>query len=109
MDNDSNVKLNFTLSDLASYIVCPEAWRLRRVEDRNDLERVVNPAAASFRQTWADEQNLSSILKKYAQIIFFLLVLIMLVVVYLDTIRVTTRNGVTPSEKNGTHSSSIEN
>ncbi len=64
-------------ADLANYVVCPEAWRLKYVgagERQENDERVA--ASQEIRAEWARNQALSGVLGRYSRVAFFLLILL---------------------------------
>ena len=64
-----------TAAEVANYVVCPEAWRLkntlRGAAERQETER--NEQSREIRKAWVDQQDLSSKLRRYAKIAYLLL------------------------------------
>ncbi len=64
-----------TAAEVANYVVCPEAWRLKLTlkgaAERQETERTEQSREA--RKAWVEQQDLSSKLRKYAKIAYLLL------------------------------------
>jgi CRISPR/Cas system-associated exonuclease Cas4 (RecB family) len=73
-----------TAAELANYVVCPEAWRLKYLGlgERRGNERTTE--SREIRAEWARKQDLSSRLSAYAKIAYILLVLLAVVVFVLE-------------------------
>lgn len=73
--------------DLADYVVCPEAWRLKRFTSGSRLENARQVESQEIRAEWARKQDLSSLLKGCARIVYALLVLLTLIAFILESNR----------------------
>ena len=62
-------------AEVANYVVCPEAWRLkttlRGASERTDTPR--SEQSREARKAWVEQQDLSSKLRRYAKIAYLLL------------------------------------
>lgn len=71
--------------EVANYVVCPEAWRLKYVSKENKPARPsVQHEAPGIRKDWVKEQELSRTLRGYAKIVYLLIVLVVIVVFLMD-------------------------
>lgn len=62
-----------TANELASYVVCPEAWRLKLTEESTPKGFQAKLEAGKSRRKWAEEQELSHTLRYYAKVVYALL------------------------------------
>lgn len=84
MDNEKIISSN----DLAAYVVCPEAWRLKLTNKKYDHKPSPQQSVAKeIRKEWQEEQELSSSLSLYARITYFLLTAIVALVFILEHYR----------------------
>ncbi|MCC6932327.1 MAG: Dna2/Cas4 domain-containing protein [Deltaproteobacteria bacterium] len=75
---------SFSSSDLATYIVCPEAWRLKKICNTPTFQTTQAREVKVLRKQWFRDQETSSQLRFYAKIILGLLALIVVIVFFLD-------------------------
>ena len=77
-------KVIISAPEVANYVVCPEAWRLklvhktRKASDDKDLE------IKRQRSSWLSAQSFSAELRQYAIIAYFLLCLVVVAVFVSD-------------------------
>ena len=76
--------------EVANYVVCPEAWRLKTTKKVAKQKSKRTEESLEIRKQWAEEQSLSVTLRRYAKIAYMLLVLLVLVVFLIDHQRVNT-------------------
>ena len=76
-----------TASDLANYVVCPEAWRLKwsGAGERQENERTAE--SQEKRAEWVQKQDLSSALRKYSRVTYVMLFLLAILVFVLEVHR----------------------
>jgi len=76
-----------TASDLANYVVCPEAWRLKwsGAGERQENERTAE--SQEKRAEWVQKQDLSSALRKYSRVTYVMLFLLAILVFVLEVYR----------------------
>jgi hypothetical protein len=97
MDNSSEKKV-ISAEELANYVVCPEAWRLKYLERGRKQQAQRKEDGRASRQEWFETQDLSAKLRSYAKIAYLLLVLLVIVVFLLEHKRTS------PSQKKRTSS-----
>jgi hypothetical protein len=68
-------------TEVANYVVCPEAWRLKLHERKVFVK---STEGEKIRHDWVAQQDTGYQLKKYAKIAYALLVLLVIVVFLLD-------------------------
>lgn len=73
-----------TASEVANYVVCPEAWRLKRFQDGRKRTTDRSVEGQKRRQDWVEKQDLSEKLRAYTKVAYALLVLIVILVFILD-------------------------
>ena len=87
MQDQSQSRRTFSASEIGNYVVCPEAWRLKYVV-RGSFKKVDETHEGfQLRQTWAQSADLAAQLKRYARVVFMLLVILVLVVFIIDQYR----------------------
>ena len=69
---------------LSTYVVCPEAWRLKYIEKRTEKRNERGQEGAEVKRKWVEKQDLSQQLKTYAKVAYLLLVLITIIAFLLD-------------------------
>ena len=74
----------FTAEEVANYVVCPEAWRLKYVELASKRRSSTSSDGTKVRREWVEQQDLSSQLRKYAKIVYMLLVCLVIIVFLLE-------------------------
>jgi len=84
---ESKFKETFSALDLADYVVCPEAWRLKRFTAGNRKENIRQHESQEIRADWARKQDLSAVLKGCARIAYALLVLLTVIAFILESNR----------------------
>ncbi len=74
-------------SDLANYVVCPEAWWLKwsGAGERQENERTLE--SQEQRAEWVQKQDLSSSLRQYSRVTYVLLFLLAILVFVLEVFR----------------------
>lgn len=83
--DESSRKITFSAQEIATYVVCPEAWRLKRLDEgktREETERSIR--SRTLRKEWVERQELSSTLKRYARVAFLLLLSLAVLVFFLE-------------------------
>ena len=70
--------------EVANYVVCPEAWRLKYIEQSSTRRSSSGSDGTKLRKEWAERQDLSSQLRKYAKIVYMLLVCLVIIVFLLE-------------------------
>jgi hypothetical protein len=83
MENLSEKKV-ISAEELANYVVCPEAWRLKYLEKGRKQQAQRKEYGRASRQEWFETQDLSAKLRSYAKVAYFLLVLLVIVVFLLE-------------------------
>lgn len=81
--------LVLTPSDVANYVVCPEAWRIKAVEHAgSSSDRLLpprgTPETRKVRRDWIAQQDLRTQIRSYAKIVYLLLCLVVIVVFLLE-------------------------
>ena len=79
-----------TAEQLSTYVVCPEAWRLKYLEKKLEnkteaLNAKLNTKEAEVKKEWFQNQEQSFYLRKYAKLVYLLLVTLTIVVFFLDS------------------------
>ncbi len=89
--------MRISAEQLSTYVVCPEAWRLKYLENKTEK---IDEEGAEVKKQWLKNQELSSQLRKYAKLIYFLLLTLTIVVFLLDHKKFTLikNNGQIPFE-----------
>ncbi len=78
---------------VANYVVCPEAWRLKFVSGQKSSTPTERPQAGrKIRKDWVEKQELSRTLSGYAKIVYLLIVLVVIVVFLMDIKRTAGGN-----------------
>ncbi len=75
MESTKEDRSLISAAEVANYVVCPEAWRLKTTL-RGAAERQETPRSEQSREArkaWVEQQDLSSKLRKYAKIAYLLL------------------------------------
>lgn len=83
MENNQEKKV-ISADELANYVVCPEAWRLKYLEKGPKQQAERKEYGRASRQRWFETQDLSAKLRSYAKIAYLLLVLLVIVVFLLE-------------------------
>jgi len=78
------VKKLISANELASYVVCPEAWRLKKTSDDFPVKSTPNQTAAKERKEWTEKQGTLAELKLYAKVAYVLLVMLVILVFLLE-------------------------
>jgi hypothetical protein len=73
-----------TAEEVANYVVCPEAWRLKYLHRAKTQYTERSKHAGELRKEWSKAHDLSLTLKAYAKIAYLLLVGLVIVVFLLD-------------------------
>jgi len=94
-----------TAEQLSTYVVCPEAWRLKylesNLEDKAETPNLKqNSKGAEVKKQWFKNQEQSFELRKYAKLVYLLLVMLTIVVFLLDPkkFKIIKNNGEIPFE-----------
>lgn len=74
-------------NDLANYVVCPEAWRLKLEQPRVAEPDQRRERSQELRQAWSQSLDLNARLKGYAKVCFVALLALTLLVFFLDAYR----------------------
>ncbi|MCB0323714.1 MAG: hypothetical protein KDD69_09085 [Bdellovibrionales bacterium] len=70
---------------VANYVVCPEAWRLKHLENASVRPAAQRPAEGRRRRSaWVQEQDLSKTLRDYAKVVYLLTVVVVILVFLFD-------------------------
>lgn len=77
-------KRPITASDLANYVVCPEAWRLKYFGVGRKKMTSRSAEGQKLREEWVQKQDLSARLRLYTKIVYALVVIFVFVVFLLD-------------------------
>ena len=83
MSTDSPGRI-LTAEEIANYVVCPEAWRLKYVMHAHKTPAQHSTEGAVRKQAWTKRQDLSRQLSSYAKIAYLLLVALVIIVFLLD-------------------------
>ena len=71
-------------NELASYVVCPEAWRLKNSSEQFQVKSSPNKTAARERKEWIERQGMLAEFKLYAKVAYILLVMLVILVFLLE-------------------------
>jgi len=71
-------------NELASYVVCPEAWKLKSSSNQFQIKSSPNQAAARERKEWIERQGRLAEFKLYAKVAYVLLVMLVILVFLLE-------------------------
>jgi hypothetical protein len=83
--NELEEPITITAEQVANYVVCPEAWRLKYLSNETGTQQPKRPAAGrKLRREWVEEQDLSTTLRSYAKIVYLLTVLVVIIVFLID-------------------------
>ena len=80
----TNDKRLLDSSELATYMVCPEAWRLKLQGEKNFHASKRAQDAKEKRREWVKNQEISSQFKYYAKILYTLLLMIVITLFIID-------------------------
>lgn len=69
---------------IATYVVCPEAWRLKYLEKNTETRNERGQKGAELKRAWVEKQDLSHQLKSYAKIAYLLLLILTIIAFLLD-------------------------
>ena len=94
---DNRQQRVFTAAEIGNYVVCPEAWRLKFLERERFKKGGDTESAAQLRREWVEKQDLTSQLREYAKLAFYLLLLVTIVVFLLEFTREQFRDFDTPN------------
>lgn len=73
-----------TDNDLAGFIVCPEAWRIKRLGSGEKKSSENQQLSAQERDAWLEKNNQFAEIKIFAKVVYVLLFLLFLTVLTLD-------------------------
>ncbi|MBL7663162.1 hypothetical protein JNK13_10470 [bacterium] len=76
--------------ELASYVVCPESWRLKNISGKKSYQTQQDSReneVRNIRSEWFKTQSLSAELRRYAKVIYYLLVAVVAVLMLWDSIQ----------------------
>src|SRR5262245_62149207 len=76
--------LFITASEVADYVVCPEAWRLKYLERATRSTAPRTEIGKQKRKEWAEKHDLSRDFRRYAKIAYLLLVLLVCTVFLIE-------------------------
>lgn len=96
-----------TARDIAAYVVCPEAWRIKLESQTARRETSRTREGQRRRSEWAKSQDLSFQLRNYAKILYLLLVALVIVVFLMEHQRIST-DASAPDRSNSSQSNSGE-
>jgi len=85
---DQNHDQQITASEVATYVVCPEAWRLKRIHRVRKRPQERERLSRERRGAWLAELDLSARLRRYAKTAYLLLVLVVITIFLLDQSRI---------------------
>jgi hypothetical protein len=71
-------------NELASYVVCPEAWRLKSSSKQFQPKTTPNQTAAKERKDWIEKQGTLAEFKLYTKVAYVLLVMLVILVFLLE-------------------------
>ena len=83
-----------TTNELANYVVCPEAWRIKLEHSKLGQSEISGKVTnrqiqgAKIRKEWLEEQNLSHQLKLYTKVAYCLLIILAIVVFLMEGTRI---------------------
>ncbi len=77
-------QLFITASEVADYVVCPEAWRLKYLERASRATAPRTEIGKQRRKEWAEKHDQSRDFRRYAKIAYLLLVLLVCTVFLLE-------------------------
>jgi hypothetical protein len=73
-----------TSEQVSDYVVCPESWRLKFVDGDKYSRSIRNEEGIIKRKEWVEQHDLLTSLRKYAKIVYLLLVLLTIIVFLLE-------------------------
>lgn len=85
--DDSRQNDWISAAEVANYVVCPEAWRLKQIGAGERVENQRSAESQEIRAEWVRKQDLSSQLRHYAKIAYVLLVLLTMLVFIFESRR----------------------
>ena len=107
--NNQSEKLVITAEQVANYVVCPEAWRLKYFEkaasrigalgDKSGEEAAVRTSEGQQRRKdWIAQQDHSATLRSYAKLVYLLLLALVVIVFLLDPQRFVSSKNLRPDQ-----------
>lgn len=95
-----------TATQLSAYVVCPEAWRLKYVENEPSERNVSSrqDRGKEMRREWVQQQDLSRTLRFYAKVVYLLLVSLVIIVFLLERQRNSRQYEERPETASPPHS-----
>ncbi len=97
--------------EVANYVVCPEAWRLKYLQHEKQEPATRKEQGRELRREWIKSQDLSATLRSYAKVAYVLLWLLVIVVFLLEHRRTTfsfRRNTLPVQNSASDQASSVE-
>jgi hypothetical protein len=79
-----NPKTIITAQEVATYVVCPEAWRLKQLHRARKPSDIKDIEYKQQRRDWLSQLSFSVELRRYAKIVYILLVLVVIAVFISD-------------------------
>jgi hypothetical protein len=77
-------KTIITAGEVANYVVCPEAWRLKQTHKIRKATDIKELETKEQRRTWLSSLSFSAELRQYAKIAYLLLCLVVVAVFISD-------------------------
>ena len=84
MVQNPQAKRVITAGDVATYVVCPEAWRLKYVGKQKSQRPPEQISGKELRKEWVQNQDLSAKLASYAKTAYLLLLALVIIVFLWD-------------------------
>ncbi len=85
--SDDNSKRVLSAAEISNYVVCPEAWRLKYIENTSYKQGEGTEESKELREEWVRTHDLSSELREYAKIAYLLLLVLTVFVSAWDQIK----------------------
>ncbi len=83
-ENKDHSKLTIDANDLATYVVCPESWKLKLTKESKKTNYKSSKEAAASRQQWISTHSDIAKIKLYAKVAYVLLVMLVIVVFMME-------------------------
>ncbi len=79
MEKDRSQRI-ISANEVGNFVVCPESWRLKFVEHESYRSGAEAKSVSEIRREWVQSQTLSSQLRYYARMVYYLLCLLTLII-----------------------------
>lgn len=104
----SQEKFIISSEQVSDYVVCPESWRLKHLEGKK--KNKVTPRekeGIEKRKEWLEHHEKLAIVKKYAKIVYLLLICLVIIVFMLEQDR-TSHTSTSHSDNAHSHEQAVQ-